>query len=122
ESTLYVAAQTNAARARLAQAYGRLPLSFEANRGQTDNRVKFLSRGFKYTLFLAADEAMLALQAPAAGTQQSHDGPPQRTGDSKPRATNAVLRMKLSGANRNPQVIGTHELPGKTNYFIGRDP
>lgn len=30
---------------RLAENYGKLPLSFEANKGQTDGRVKFLSRG-----------------------------------------------------------------------------
>jgi hypothetical protein len=28
-----------------AQGYGNLPLSFEANEGQSDERVKFLSRG-----------------------------------------------------------------------------
>ena len=28
-----------------ADAYGKLPLSFEANHGQTDRRVRFLSRG-----------------------------------------------------------------------------
>ena len=33
------------------QPYGKLPLSFEANRGQTDARVQFLSRGRGYTLF-----------------------------------------------------------------------
>jgi hypothetical protein len=35
---------------RLVGSYGRLPLSFEANHGQTDARVKFLSRGSGYTL------------------------------------------------------------------------
>src|SRR5256884_9504347 len=48
--------------ARLAESYGKLPLSFEANRGQTDPRVKFLSRGSGYTLFLTSDEAVLALR------------------------------------------------------------
>ena len=33
------------AQPRLATAYGKLPLSFEINRGQTDPQVKFLSRG-----------------------------------------------------------------------------
>lgn len=33
--------------------YGKLPLSFEANLGQVDSGVKFLSRGSGYTLFLA---------------------------------------------------------------------
>ncbi len=32
--------------------YAKLPLSFEANRGQTDPQVRFLSRGPGYTLFL----------------------------------------------------------------------
>src|ERR1700730_6762465 len=43
--------------------YGRLPLSFEENRGQTDPRVKFLSRGNGYSLFLTSTEAVLKLRA-----------------------------------------------------------
>jgi hypothetical protein len=34
-----------AAQAQLAETYGKLPLHFEANRGQTDSQVKFLARG-----------------------------------------------------------------------------
>src|SRR5262249_36709556 len=34
----------------------------------------------------------------------------------------AVLRMKLVGANHAPKVVGLEELPGKSNYFAGRDP
>jgi hypothetical protein len=41
--------------------YGRLPLSFEANDGQTDPQVKFLSRGRGYSLFLTPTEAVLSL-------------------------------------------------------------
>ncbi len=44
------------------QVYGRLPLHFESNPGQTDERVKFLSRGRGYTLFLTADEVVLTLR------------------------------------------------------------
>lgn len=32
-------------KARVAVSYGKVPLSLEANQGQTDTRVKFLSRG-----------------------------------------------------------------------------
>ncbi|MCH8269396.1 MAG: hypothetical protein IH846_18010, partial [Acidobacteria bacterium] len=42
-------------------AYGKLPLSFEENLGQTDPQVKFLSRGSGYTLFLTPSEAVLAI-------------------------------------------------------------
>ena len=53
--------------ARAHEAYGRLPLSFEQNEGQTDTRVAFLARGQGYTLFLTKEaEAVLALSAPDA--------------------------------------------------------
>jgi uncharacterized repeat protein (TIGR03803 family) len=44
------------------ESYGKLPLGFEINKGQTDSRVKFLSRGSGYSLFLTGDEAVLALR------------------------------------------------------------
>jgi hypothetical protein len=50
------------ARLRTNVDYGKLPLSFEANAGQTDAHVKFLSRGAGYTLFLTSTEAVLSLQ------------------------------------------------------------
>src|SRR5262245_59153519 len=50
-----------ATRTRVVEAYGKLPLSFEANQGQTDGRVKVLSRGHGYDLFLTSTEAVLTL-------------------------------------------------------------
>src|ERR1039458_6200955 len=50
------------ANARIVEAYGKLPLSFEANQGQTDSEVKFLSRGSGYSLFLTSNEAVLSLK------------------------------------------------------------
>src|SRR5688572_7284710 len=38
-------------RAQITEAFGRLPMRFEANKGQSDEKVKFLSRGNGYTLF-----------------------------------------------------------------------
>ncbi|MGH9833330.1 MAG: hypothetical protein ACREBD_09650 [Blastocatellia bacterium] len=54
-------------RAGLIESYGRLPLRFEANRGQTDARVKFISRGAGYSLFLTGDEAALQLRIADSG-------------------------------------------------------
>jgi hypothetical protein len=51
-----------AKRIELNQAYGKLPLSFEGNQGQTDPQVKFLSRGNGYSLFLTPTEAVLVLK------------------------------------------------------------
>ena len=66
---------------QVSDSYGKLPLSFEANRGQTDRQVKFLARGSGYTLFLTGDAAVLSLRR---------------------EKTNAVLRMKLRAPTRMP--------------------
>ncbi len=98
------------AKAQVAEAYGRLPLSFEANRGQADPRVKFLARGSGYTLFLTGAETVLALDSAQPSKQGS---------GARPRA---VMQMKLLGADRAAAVNGIGELSGKSNYFIGNDP
>jgi hypothetical protein len=48
-------------RTRIQEAYGKLPLSFEPNQGQTEARVKFVARGSGYSLFVTPQEAILAL-------------------------------------------------------------
>ncbi len=77
--------------------FGKLPLSFEPNRGQTDARVDFLSRGKGYTLFLTRGQAVLRLEKDA-------------------------LRMKLLGAAEAPIASAADPLPDVANYFQGRDP
>ena len=57
------------AQARILDSYGKLPLSFEANHGQADARVKFLSRTGGYSLFLTGDEAVLALSGKKSSPQ-----------------------------------------------------
>src|SRR5437899_12574469 len=47
-------------------AYGKLPLIFEANQGQTDPQAKVLSRGRGDTLFLTPPEALLARRGGAS--------------------------------------------------------
>jgi len=63
--------QPQIANPQVAAAFGKLPLAFETNKGQTDPRVAFLSRGSGYTLFLTGTEAVLALGNGSASRQQS---------------------------------------------------
>lgn len=65
-----------ATRAKVLTAYGNLPMSFEVNQGQTDERVNFLSRGGGYKLFLTATEAALVECKPT----EKAEGPWQQTG------------------------------------------
>ncbi|HXH51331.1 MAG TPA: SBBP repeat-containing protein [Terriglobia bacterium] len=81
----------------------RIPLSFEPNQGQTDSRVSFMARGFGYALFLTPHEAVLKLKAPA--------------GKQTP-----IVRMKLEGSSpEGRRLAGLDELPGRSNYLLGRD-
>lgn len=83
--------------------YGRLPLSFEANQGQTDAAVDFLARGQGYSLYLSPNETVLSLRAAATPSSTS-------------------VRMRIKGANGNARIAGEDALPGVTNYFVGSDP
>ena len=94
------------------QAYGQLPVSFEANQGQTDSHVRFLSRGPGSTLFLTPNEAVLSL------TTAKRD----RAGTTSAPTTSAVVRMEFLGANIDAPIAGRDKLPGSVNHFSGADP
>jgi hypothetical protein len=113
-----------ALRSHVAENYGKLPLSFEANRGQSDKQVKFLSRGQGYTLFLTNDEAVLSLRRSNLNLSDSHSFgmSPSAFRQDAEKGQSAVLRMKLVGANKAAPIAGTGVQEGKSNYFIGNDP
>jgi hypothetical protein len=90
--------------ARIAETYGKLPLTFEANvgqAGQVDPAVRFLSRGQGYTLFLTPAEAVLHLSGPG---QES-----------------AVVRLRPAGGKRAPRIVGLEPQVTKSNYLLGND-
>ena len=121
-------------RARILQGYGKLPLSFEPNLGQSDPSVRFLSRGAGYTLFLTSDGATLsllpanrsnksAMQAESRGIVPQEWNIDQSKGSVKSEQEQTeALRMRLLGSRRDATISGTDELPGRTNYFFGKDP
>src|SRR6266404_2276927 len=118
EAPLLAAPFTSAETSKLsaAEAYGKLPLSFEVNQGQTDSQVKFLSRGAGYGLFLTSTEAVLSLHRYGSGETSGR-------GDKEGvRATDDVLRMTAVNANPHAKIEGLEQLPGKSNYFIGKNP
>src|SRR6266508_1161858 len=83
---------------KLKELISNLPLAFEANIGQVDQRVKFLSRGVAADLLLGSNEAMLRL-----------------------RRSGAPLTFRFIGAKPDVQVKGVGQLPGHRNYFLGND-
>jgi hypothetical protein len=102
-----------AASDQIQQAYGQLPISFEANVGQSASQVQYLARGSGYALFLTADSAVLSLTQPTAASAD---------GSTPPSAAGIVLAMKLVGADPLARVAGQDPQAGTSNYLIGNDP
>ena len=96
-------ASKSQSRDRAVKAYGKLPLAFEANLGQTDGEVDFVARGVGYGMFLTSGGAALNL----TGREPGHS---------------KVVRLEFAGANRAVQVSGLEPLPGRVNYLTGSDP
>lgn len=78
-----------------------LLLSFEENRGQADQRVRFLARGRDYSL---------ALDSPGAELRLSRRDHPA-----------ASLRLNLVGGSAR-KISGLEPLPGRVSHFTGNDP
>src|SRR5437764_10167317 len=123
---------TAAAAAQAREAFGKVSLTFEANEGQTDPQVNFLTRANGATVFLTPIEAVFALRNSDCGLR--NEGPASRSRRSAglPSETNpqsaicnpqsGVLRMQIAGANAQPSVTGLEKQEGIVNYFIGNDP
>ena len=99
-----------------------LPMRFEANQGQTNPQVDFMSRGSGYALFLTPAEAVLVLKENGRPDGLKDRPSPLRSGNEVASRTAersfSVLRMKLVGANPSAKAGGLEELPGKSNYFM----
>src|SRR5262249_47407781 len=118
--------------ARVWDSYRRLPMSFEANAGQTEAGVQFLARGPGYTVALTPTEAVFTLTEPPATTvgranaalgpvgMPGRRGLPAPVGPGSP-ADTSVVRMQLLGSNPAPRVTGLEALPGRVNYLRGQD-
>ncbi len=123
------ATTSDAERRKILDSYGKLPLSFTENQGQTAQEVRYTSHGGQYDLFLTKNEAVLALRH----TKHYDLSPRHRAitlrqirADHKAAkaaaTTTTTLRMQFENANPNPQISAADKLSGKVNYYIGNDP
>ena len=93
--------------AAVAASYAQIPMSFEANMGQTAAQVQFLARGASYTVFLTPDEGVVSLESTAASAEGS---------------SGAVVQMQWEGANAASPLVAQDPLSSTSNYLIGNDP
>jgi hypothetical protein len=77
-----------------ARAFDNVPLTFEENRGQADERTRYLARSAGMTVLLTGSGYTLS----AAGS---------------------VLSMQIAGTGDRPRVEGVDRTEGVSNYYIG---
>ena len=85
-------ASTSAAR------FGKIPLYFEANRGQTDADIQFLARAAGHAVYLGAGEARLAFAQDTDSVR--------------------VVRLSFPGSNPRAAAVGVEKLPGRVNRVL----
>jgi len=114
--------------------YDSLPLMFEANQGQADAQIRYVSQGHDYSVYLTATGMLLALHPPE-GTPSIQD-PRALASVHNPRFASSIhrqektvrerrstiLAINLVGASRSAKVVGEDPFATRVNYFIGRDP
>jgi hypothetical protein len=98
--------------------YGKMPLLFEENKGQTSKKAKFVSRGSGYTLYLAETEAVFQLRIAEDGLRNELGNP--KTENRRPKTKSDFLKVQFVGANKSAQIEGAGEAVTKTNYYIDK--
>jgi hypothetical protein len=97
-------------------------LRFEPNRGQFDERVRFVGRGPDHSLFLTRDGAVLALRRPHGG-DGSADGTNNPKDSRRNRSLDAfeqsVVTMHVAESRRDVEPVGAGRLQSQSNYFVG---
>lgn len=97
-------------RVTIMENYGKLPLQFEINRGQTDSQVQYLSRNSFYNIYFLHNEVVMTLPYGSSDNQFKTR-----------KYLSAVLRMQFTGADNKPEISGRNELNSKINYLIGNN-
>jgi len=84
-------------------AYGKLPLSFVPNEGQTDEAVRYYTQGAGYGFFF------------------THKGATLSFAEGKGRGGHAPA-LDFLGADPHATLTAKKRLAGKVNYLVGDDP
>lgn len=108
--------QENSSELQLSEIYGRLPIRFERNDGQTEKQADFLAKGKNSSMFLSSTGALLSMQNTKSRGQVTKEQRRHETPQSI-----RLLHMRLVGANSQAKGYGLNELITKSNYFIGNN-
>jgi len=103
----------DSARTRVAESYGKLPLSFIENRGHLDDRVLYYLKGSQGMIYFTREGIVYDLASGVATRSK---------GTAPSLIKHHAFSMKLLGANKMVRLYAQDKLPGTMSYFIGNDP
>ncbi len=115
--------RADAARVRVNEDYGKLPLAFEVNQGQANPDAQFVSRGSGYRLLLGPTEAELTLRRSSAARRDQEERSVKRSRETQRRQTDSkTVKLNLIGASDTAVAVPQGELQTKSNYLVGNVP
>lgn len=115
--------------------FGKLPMQFEPNVGQTDPSVRFMAHGPGGTIYFTPSGMTLSMKA-GSSAQESGVGIASNLVDDPSLASGAlanpqgdsaqsyqsVLNLRFVGADPTAILSSDAPLPGRVNYLLGNDP
>ena len=129
KETTVVKEQDKAAKAKIHESYGKLPLYFITNEGQVDKKVKFYEKGGGHTTFFTEEGVYLSLnktqKSEAKNQDSENNGQGTETSNSSLKdstATTENIKLSFLNANKEPKIIAERQQEGRVNYLIGNDP
>ena len=113
--------------AQIVEAYGKIPLAFSLNQGQTDSQVKFTTAGNGCSMFFAPTGTTFLLsretaQSAAKRAAKKIAGKPEdmmAARNAEREYESFAVKTVFVGANQNPEMVGENRLPWNNNYFLG---
>ena len=116
----------HATRVRIQKGFGKLPLYFIENGGQTDSRVSYYVQGADKTLYFTSQSLVLVLRGKDEASSSYRTGI-QRVayspGHSRSGANDTLIRWALKldfvGANPGVRPVGLDQTPAVISYFKG---
>ncbi len=101
------------------------PLSFEANRGQWADSIRFRTNTSGATLWFTGSAVYYQFTRRSAGEIDAYGRAslePNKNGSEIDRSETMMIKATIVGASINPDISGREPLEYKCNYFVGKDP
>ncbi|MBN1291748.1 MAG: SBBP repeat-containing protein, partial [Candidatus Latescibacteria bacterium] len=126
---LFSAAYICADNAQIVESYGKIPLAFTVNQGQTDPQVRFTTQGNGCSMLFTPTGTIFYMSRETGDSvaKRNVQKTAKTSGDLEPDNQSGreyesfAFKTVFVGAHSNPDMVGEDRLTWNNNYFIGKD-